>query len=869
MAEAAESQVPPGPGGTYRTGYAGAPANTAAEYEPERVPRPPAVRLGRWSRKAATVLLAAVPVLAGVLAPLPSAQAAARHSTAPSAPSGPSAAQGSGSRSADVSLNHVSPSVPEAGGDLTLTGTVTNNSRATIDAGRLDIRVGPALNSRSAIEQASRRKGYLSGADGNAIGGKHAVKVGGLAPGISRPFTLKVSVSDLNLGPDGVYQLGVSLTGQTRARPYDQILGMGRTFLPWQKADMGNKSRLTYLWPLMTTPGLSAETESDEAQTPVFPDESLAKELAPGGRLQQMVALGDDLPITWVLDPDLIATVDLMSRRYRVQKENGKEGETVAGKYSAHANRWLNSLQKAVRGKEVVALPFADPDLASLAHRGKNVPGALSHLGAATELGRKTVETALHVNPSTDFAWPYEGAVDSSIVDVATSAGARNVIARSDSIRDAGLSYSPTAARPIGSGNTALVADARLSTAFQGDMTDAGAASQAVQQFASQSLSLARQMPTRARSVVVAPQRMPSASQAQAMAAGISALEDSGRWTQGARLSDAAKAKPDPGADSRVPGPGSYPASLRKGELPTSAFEQVRQTKDTLDDFQVILSRADRVVPPFGNAIDREVSNAWRGHPKEAERFRDDVQNYLVGLKKRVHLIKKSNITLSGREATIPVTVQNNLFQRVDGLVLELRSSRIGLDVGESRRVVVDGGHSQSIKFDTTARNNGRAFVSAQLYTRDGKPYGQEMTFQVKVTSITSTVLLIIAGGVLLMVLAGIRMYTQRKRKGPAPDPDAPLEMPEKPGERTEPEEKDADADADGGAKDTGDADGADGADGKGDDDDGDDDGKGDGGDGGGGGDDSSNPDKSDDAAKSDTDQQSENPPGTGEKVDR
>lgn len=857
MAEAAESQGPPGPGSTYRTGCAGAAAEAAAPHEPERVPGASGVRLRRWSRGAVTVLLAALPVLAGVLAPAPAAQAASRASTAPSAPA--AAGEGSGSRSADVSLNHVSPSVPKAGGDLTLSGTVTNNSRATIDAGRLDIRVGPTLNSRSAIEQASRRQGYLSGADGNAIGGGHAAKVGGLAPGISRPFTLKVSVSDLNLGPDGVYQLGVSLTGQTRARPYDQILGMGRTFLPWQKGDMANKSQLTYLWPLMSTPRLSAETESDEAQTPVFPNESLAKELAPGGRLQQMVALGDDLPITWVLDPDLIATVDLMSRRYRVQKENGKEGETVAGKYSEYASRWLNDLEKAVRGEEVVAVPFADPDLASLAHRGKNVPGALSHLGAATKLGRTTIETVLHVKPSTDFAWPYEGAVDSSIVDVATSAGARNVIARSDSVRDAGLSYSPTAARPIGSGNTALVSDARLSTAFEGDMSDAGAASQAVQQFVSQSLALAGQMPTRERGVVVAPQRMPSVSQAQAMAEGISALNGSGRWTQTARLAEAAGAKPDPGADSRVPSPRSYPASLRKSELPTSAFEQVRETKDTLDDFRVILSRADRVVPPFGNAIDREVSVAWRGHPKEAARFRDDVQSYLMGLKKRVHLIKKSNITLSGREATIPVTVQNNLFQRVDGLVLELRSSRIGLDVGESRRVVVDGGHSQSIKFDTTARNNGRAFVSAQLYTRDGKPYGQEMTFQVKVTSITSTVLLIIAGGVLLMVLAGIRMYTQRKRKGPAPDPDAPLETPEESdGSQASAARPATDDDTDGGGDD-GDA----GDDGRGDD------GKGDGDSGSGGDGGHPGPDKSDDSTQSDTDQQNNNPPGTGEKVDR
>ncbi|MGW1926830.1 DUF6049 family protein, partial [Streptomyces massasporeus] len=38
------------------------------------------------------------------------------------------------------------------------------------------------------------------------------------------------------------------------------------------------------------------------------------------------------------------------------------------------------------------------------------------------------------------------------------------------------------------------------------------------------------------------------------------------------------------------------------------------------------------------------------------------------------------------------------------------------------------------------------------------------MTFTVKVSEITATVMLVIAGGVLLLVLAGVRMYSQRKR---------------------------------------------------------------------------------------------------------
>ncbi|UQA94270.1 DUF6049 family protein [Streptomyces halobius] len=673
---------------------------------------------------------------------------------APSAQAAPT-----GSRTVDVTIEKMSPSAPSKGDKVTVSGTLTNDGSATITGAHVGMNRGSALGGRSAIEAVSKRTGYLASLDGKEIE-DHTAEIGKLEPGASRPFTLSVPVKDLDLGNDGVYPLGISLSGHTQAAPYEQVLGIERTFLPWQEADADKETQLTYLWPLISTTHLTAETDADAQQTPVFRDDDLAAEIAPGGRLQQMVALGKDLPVTFVIDPDLLATVDAMTKAYTVK---GSDGPT--GKNQAVAKQWLHELEEAVKTHEVIALPFADPDLASLAHHGRSVPSALSHLGPATELSALTVDTVLGVKPRTDFAWPAEGAVDSSIVDVATSAGAHNVIARSDSLRETGgLPYTPTAARPIGGGNTAIVADRGLSRAFEGDMSKPGNATEAVQEFLAQTQMINLQAPDRQRSIVVAPQRMPSASQARAMAAALRALE-SGRWTQPLNLSGAAKAEPDRAATRQVPSSAAYPGSLRRQELPTDSFRQIKDTQAALNDFQVILAQPERVVTPFGNAMMREMSTQWRGDALDATAYRNSVRSYLNGLTRKVHLIKKSDATLSGRSATIPITVQNNLVQGVEGMMLELTSSQPNrLDVGEPQRIKVDGGHSQSFKFNTTANANGRASVTAQLYTADGKPYGGPMTFQVNVTEITATVMLVIAGGVLLLVLAGVRIYLQRKR---------------------------------------------------------------------------------------------------------
>nr|WP_241717139.1 DUF6049 family protein [Streptomyces sp. CNQ085] len=710
----------------------------------------------------------------------PAALPASSASSLRAAPAAPTADE---SREVSVSITGLTPSAPGKGDTVTISGRVGNRTSSDITEARLALRPGAQLTTRSAIDRTDSHAAYVPGVDGEELGDEGTVKIGDLPSGAGFSFTLSVPADKLPFDEPGVYQLGVSLSGRMADEAYGRVLGIERAVLPWQPSAPEQATQLTFLWPLISSPHITARTESgDRQRVPVFEDDALEAEIASGGRLQQMVALGRELPVTWVVDPDLLASVEAMTGNYKVLAEGGRE---IAGKSQADARKWLHELRQAVEDAEVVALPFGDPDLASLAHRGKKVSGALSHLGPATELGQMTVETTLLTQPSTDFAWPVEGAVDPSIVSVATSAGAHNVIARSDSMREPdSLNHTPTAVRPVGGGTTAIVADARLSKLFQGDLTRADNSTQAVQRFLAHTQSITAQQPGRQRSIVVAPQRMPTVSQAQAMAAALDTLQLDGRWVEFMSLTEAAEADPDPQASRKVPGRSSYPDSLRKRELRTESFEEIRAIRTTLEDFKSILSEPARVQTPFNSALLRSMSVSWRHDHEAAAEYRDSVGGYLEELTGGVRLIEKSDMKLSGRSATIPVTVQNNLLQDVENLELRLVSGRrIGLDVGEAQPVTVEGGHSQSVKVPTTAKANGRTWVEARLYTEDGDPWGDPMRFQVEVTEITSAVMLVISGGVLLVVLAGVRMYTQRKRIGDRPDPDAPLERERQAGE--------------------------------------------------------------------------------------
>jgi hypothetical protein len=735
-----------------------------AAQEPATTPASPRRRLLRF-----TALLAGATLLAGLLQTVQATGSRAQNAT--------------GSRTATVTLNDLEPRLPATGDTVTVSGTVTNNGKSAITDAHIGLRLGYGgpIATRSAMKAVSARSGYDPDVDGEEIAG-HTVKVPAVPAGVSAAFSLKVPVSALGLGATGVYVLGVTLDGQTSAERWQHVLGIRRTFLPWYDASQSPRpaeTRIGYLWPLTDKPHMAARGDTDSQQSPIFLDDDLTAELKPGGRLWTMVDLAQSLQVTWIVDPDLLASVDAMAKSYRVAGPGGDVTRTTPGTGTEYARQWLNALRKAVSGDQVIALPFGDTDLASLAHHGRGVAGTVTHLRTAESLGLTTVDTVLGATTvktlqggrvTTDVAWPVDGATDSSIVSVARSGGARDIIARSDNFPDNTLPYTPSAARSLGGGTTAVVADAALSTAFSADMGGAQNANLAVQDFVAQTLLITMQAPARQRTLLVAPQRMPDVAQATAMAKAIT-LTDSSPWAATVPFGTAAGTRPDARAGHKVASSAAYPAALRRQEQTAGDFQQLQTTQRGLNDFVVILTRQDRVTVPFGNAVLRSMSTQWRGQRREAADFRDSIGGYLTDLINAVHIIDKTtSLTLSGRSGTIPVTVKNDLGQPITGLVLRLTSDQtIRLEIHSPEQPIsIEGGHTRTLKFRTTAGANGPAHLTAGLYTQKGVLYGQSVRFDVNITKVTDLVMLIIAAGLLLLVLAGVRIYRQRKRQAAA-----------------------------------------------------------------------------------------------------
>ncbi|MEU5107178.1 DUF6049 family protein [Streptomyces sp. NPDC021354] len=726
-----------------------------------------------------TLVLPVVPVVSVEPAP---AAAASSYGYPRAAPPG----RGHGHRSSDavtVRLESLSPAVLRRRDDvLTLGGTVVNDSRRRISGARVAVRVGrEALGTRSGLAVAAGRTA-LTRADGEEIPGR-AQRLPSLAPGATHDFRLRVPVPELGPVGAGAYGLTVDV-----AREDGPVLGLARTFLPgYPDGTAFEPLRTTVLWPVTGTPRMEALTLRTPGRVrPVFRDDALAAEFAEGGRLRQLVETGGRLPVTWVVDPDLVAQARAMVDGYRVARTPGSTDprHTTEGRGGRAAAGWLAALKGAVRGQDVVALPYADPDLASLARGGRGGDALAGLLRRASRAGKQVVDRELSTDSRADVAWPAGGAVDGGIAGYAERLGLGTVLATGSTV--AGLRRSSGALVTAGATDDRAVALGERLTALTYDSTIAsllarnrqGAPQAAAagaplrlglrQRLLAESLTAVRELPYAPRALVVVPPRRMSAGAVRALAEAVSEGRDAG-WLEPSRL-EVAVHDPEPG---QLREPTSYPVALRASELPARSLGAVARDLERLRALSKVLSDPGRTTAAAHAAMARAVSMSWRGDPAGARSYRRGVSRYLSASIDSVRLVPKTTVTVAGQSAIIPVTVDNGLQQDLTGVELRVVSSRPERLDTVDRAVGVRASRavSRTVRVRVRAHANGPVRLTARLYTSsDGRPWGRPITFMAEVRSVPSGAVAFVAGGVGLMVLAAaVRLRRARGRGGEPP----------------------------------------------------------------------------------------------------
>ncbi|KAA9166690.1 hypothetical protein FPZ12_000240 [Amycolatopsis acidicola] len=651
---------------------------------------------------------------------------------------------------------------------LTITGTVTNIGDRRIS----DLQVKLDLGEKQSSERQLRTA--MSGSAVSAASSSKFIDIepGTLEPGQTGQLNITVpidgSAGNLHVTSPGIYPLLVNVNGtpdyggQARLASLSMLLPVlsapGKNTTP----TTGDPAQVSMLWPIADTrPRIVA---APYGGTTVLGDDVLASELRPGGRLDALVssalAVRDNAAVSkslcYAIDPDLLDTVDAMSRGYEVRTASGN----VAGSGAEAAKLWLEQLRQLVAGQCVVQMPYADADLSSLAGvRG----GDLLGYGLNTA---QRVQQLLGVRPLSGVLWA-DGPQNSATLSQLGNAGIKTLItdpAYLSGQADGGTTVKGTSLR-------AQPVDSLVSTGLTGPATqsDSGAATPSDDPAVGAQNGLAalayRAMngSTSDEPMLIAPPRRWSLPTAELT----ELLQTYGDFIERNLLTSVSLnqilASPAQGSATM-----SYTAEDVTKTIPDSVTASMASVETTMTDLRSAMTvdpaaqvDPDQVLLPLRYALVRNCSAAWQGSADAAEISAADSRTQLQALQNRVTVDTPAvPISLASGSAPLPVLLHNTLPVQI-AVRISLEGST-GLRTGDiPDRVLPAGlGSNNNISIPAEALRAGKFSVTVALSTPGGTSLGSPARFDLRSNEYgVVTLILIIVGGAALVLLSGRQIY--------------------------------------------------------------------------------------------------------------
>jgi len=569
-------------------------------------------------------------------------------------------------------------------------------------------------------------------------------RLGTVRPDTTHSYRLRIDTKTLPLGTMGVYPVQVAVTATMAG--VSTTLASVTTLLPWYPTPSESaRTRIVFVWPLVDT--------QHRTFSGVFGNDSLAASLQPGGRLNRLVVAATHRPVTWFIDPALLADASAMAAGYQVSPFGQPATTTSAtpsatahpgptkGTQSSVAQAWLQRLNVATARRQIVSLPYGDLDVPSVIDAGH------ARLAAqATRWGANQARALLGRQVTSNIAWPVGGQLAGPTVDQLSRAGDSAVLLSSDAVPPTVVpAYTPSGRAVVGTDQVdALLSDPTLDQLVAA--SPAGGAVLARQRFLGETLLITAELPSAPRLVVVAPPRRwnPSPQWAHDLMTALSEAP----WLRPVSV-DQALRWPIP-ALNREPLPSEAPP----GQLPSSAVDAAARSMNQLRTFGGILSDPNPTVSNYRAALYSGLSTQWRVDPTAEMSNLAATSAALNAQRGQVRIVSRGG-TLTSTSGPLPLTVVNGLGQDVN-LGLNVQSSDpLRLQIDAPQRLSVPSGARVSVDAQVTASTSGNLAATAQLVTpHTRRPYSEPVVLDVRVRAYGEVAFLVFGGAAILLIAA-------------------------------------------------------------------------------------------------------------------
>ncbi|NHT18402.1 DUF6049 family protein, partial [Cellulomonas sp. IC4_254] len=699
---------------------------------------------GRARAITAAVLAACVLALPGLpaLASTPAASAVAATTT-PAAPS-------TEDLPVSVAITQVAPQVLEPGDDLTVTATLRNDGDEVVEQPRASVRIY-----RYRMSTREQVAAWADAGDSSPIGDVAASTTleTPLAPGATTTVQVTVPAADIGLlrtddawGPRGL-TLDVG-DGRTR-------VGLDRSYLLWDSATELPSARVGVLSAVVgpaadpsldddadepaaegtgPAPSPSASDDatadgSDDAGT----DDRLTALTAAGGRLSKLLQTTGEYPfVSWAVDPALVDGAATGSRADQA---------------------WLTALTGASEGREVLRLPWADPDLAAVAHAG----------GAADTSDLLALARGITSQAGADLwsdADPVLWAAD-DVPDQVTAARAAEsdpgtaLVVGPDAMpaRGSETPSSPTTVSTSGGSVTALVPDATLSDLLTEPATSQPGvtAATAAQRVLAETAVIARSDDVRSTYVLATTPRdwQPATAISQAQLAALG----SAPWVETTSVGEMLTAYAAGRADGDEAERAALPDSQRtETELTPAWVNALAAQWRSAGEFAAVVADPAALLHGLDADLVAPLAVAWRDDPDGRAVAINDAIAESQQRQSGLAVLLNEQFTVISSSAQISVAVRNDLDQAARVRV-ELRPQKACLDTARSPVTEVAPNADTTVTMTLRASANCDVTVDVSLVSETGRQLATPQQFSARVAPTIESV-----GGIVVGVLLALAL---------------------------------------------------------------------------------------------------------------
>ena len=695
-----------------------------------------------------------------------------------------------------LSVDSLAPEIITSGQDLNISGTIANGTDEPLKGLSLTARVQDSteltvtgLESWLASERDSATRAIDLGVLDSSI-----------APGAVQTFSLTVAADDLSLGQEDQWgPRGMEVT----ASQGRNAVAQDRTLLVWDTGEKAARSRVTALIPVTASAeDLTLLTTGAEPPT----DAQLADLRR---RITSLLALAGD-GVVLAVDPALLealgvteeppsAATPSASASPSANDTGNADGGEASPVPSASAGPPTDSpsaapstpsataspsgpgqdstgrspgrvltraLTEALAAGDVIALPWADIDVAGLTHLGES--------DLLADAWKRTGDSrTVAVGAPASLTW-LAGDLDSATLNALPESARTIVTAPGDLPVTEEMTYTPSQVTSVGS-RTVLTPDTNLSDTLGGTLVTDESTNRlsdldAVQLLRGETAVITRQAPAISRSIVMTLDRADAATiDTKALAARLRALRESS-WTspQGLEaLTAEAAAQQDEGVKMhRADVPDQV---IGDTELSSADMTAARATRDYLTSVTSILPDPRAAIGSASEVVVRTASSVWRSDPAGRTDMAESARERGTAVTTGLTAVPSRTINLIASEANLPVRITSSLNQDATVMVRLLSgSARLQTIKDVTLTVPADGQTTATVP--VKAVGSGDVNLTIMLLADDGTAVGAPQTIHMRVhADWESRGTQVVGAGLVILLVGGIVRTVRRGRRTAAP----------------------------------------------------------------------------------------------------